>query len=306
MPAPSEASHPLPSAEPPRPTTHEVRVAGGVFIASRPCTLAERQDAQAMVTRVLVGLDAGPLPPPFVTWELRLFWAFCEPHPDPYHEGQPVEAAALTETAVQVRLSSIAAGWIIFDISAGEQTVRCFLDPYLQGQLSDLVRFAQLLQDRAFPFLWCNDHHQIITRPVAGTLDGSPLLALDVANQDIQVIVDRRVLLAQWRAFCTAIAEAEHLAHKGVLHSSLPSTVVDDQADAAWQRLVAAGTPNDEEARELFTGTYIARRIRLTTRQKAYVEAERQMLRTLVIPAEWPSLIGPDGHDEEAVEILAE
>jgi hypothetical protein len=75
---------------------------------------------------------------------------------------------------------------------------------------------------------------------------------------------------------------------------------------AQWRRLVAAGTPDDEddEAEAVFVGSYIARRIRLTPRQQAYMAAERQMMRTLVIPEEWPALVGPDGRDEEEVEIL--
>jgi hypothetical protein len=120
----------------------------------------------------------------------------------------------------------------------------------------------------------------------------------------VQAVVDRTVWLQQWYALFAVIADAEHLAHKGLVHADLPDTVVHQQAEAEWQSLCLTDVPDDEEGESAFTGAYIARRIRLTTRQKAYVAAQREMLQTLVIPATWPSLIGPDGRDEEEVEIL--
>lgn len=292
------------SAELQAQTTHEVRVNGGIFVASRPCTPAERDAAQRMVTRRLVGLDAGPLLPPFISWKLDLFWCVCAAHPDPDHDLHRTTDEATTVTAVQLRLSAITAGWIIFDIMTDKQVVRCFLDPFLNDQLSDLVRFAQLLRDGAFPLLRCENRISLITRPVVGAPEGSSWLALDANWGTVQAIVDRSAWLEQWRALLTAIADTEHLAHTGLLSPDIPDTVVHDQATAEWQSLYLTGVPDNEEAEAVFTGAYIARRIRLTTRQRAYVAAQREMLRTMVIPATWPSLVGPDGRDEEKLQIL--
>ncbi|RKK04660.1 hypothetical protein EBE87_23215 [Pseudoroseomonas wenyumeiae] len=292
---------------PPQPANHVlmVRVDDGMLMASRPCTPEERDAAVAVVSAAILGVRPDQLPPPFIGWMPAISWAKVGTAPDPFGDTLPRNLKTPPNEGAQVRLSAIRAGSVFFQVKTASRTIRCDLDPWFDT-LTPLVRVAQILRDGGFPWIVSEDRIRIVTRPVPEAPTALRLLVLDWQCSEIHAVVERAAFLAQWRQMLEAIADTEHLAHRGVLHGELPDTVVHEQADAAWQRLVAAGTPDDEddEAEALFVGAYIARRIRLTPRQQAYMAAERQMLRTLVIPEEWPPLVGPDGRDEEEVEIL--
>lgn len=304
MQPPSEEPHDITSAKPAS-HVHMVRVEGGVLMASRPYTPEEHEAAVAIVSTAVLGVHPEQLPPPFVGWIPGFSWAKVGSAPDPFGDSLPLDPETPPSTGAQVRLSAIVAGWVFFQVKTAERTIRCDLDPWFDT-LTPLVRVAQALRDGGFPWIVSENRMRIVTRPVPESPSALRLIVLDWDQSQIHAVVERADLLSQWRQMLDAIAEAEHLAHTGVLHAVLPGTVVHDQADDEWERLVAAGVHSrgDEEAEAVFVGTYIARRIRLTTRQRAYVEAERQMLRTWVIPEEWPSLVGPDNCDEEEVEIL--
>jgi hypothetical protein len=225
----------------------------------------------------------------------------------PIDEPMPPVPGTAVRSHVTIRLTSIIWGAIEFVVVAAGERLEFRLHD-IQDEPITLARFAGILEAGGEPQACLADGGTslfVVQNTAQPGLCRFHLRRTHEGRRSVtDVMTDRRALVAQFRALCTAVADHPYFAHHYLCHGGSDDCVYEQVLDAAeleWAAGVKEGRfPNDFDAQDAYEAAALVERMPLQDGCARLAEEYRTMLRTLEVPHEWLVRYGMAAPRDEA------